>query len=172
MQTQFNKRSYYFTSVWNGCCIHLAAAVSLPSLAVSAIPSLPSPGAVGALPDATVSLSTPTERSTGREAQPAVSIIHSFDKVWTVLGSGVGWDGGGSGSGECSKTFHYNHPIRKTETRVARNFGAANWLIFLSWNYKLQWFSSPFRIAIVEMLPRPNNGLFPLGVCSNWEKRM
>lgn len=42
---------------------------------------------------------------------------------------------------------------------------------FFPWNFKLQWFSSPFRIAIVEMLPHPNNGLFLLGVCSNWEKK-
>lgn len=93
MQTLFNMRSYYIRSVWNGWAIHLAAAVSLPSLAVSAIPSLPSPGAVGALPDATVSLSTPMERSTGRDAQPAVSIIHSYDKVWIVFGNrvGMGW---------------------------------------------------------------------------------
>lgn len=99
---------------------------------MSAIPSLPSPGAVGALPDATVSLSTPTERSTGRGAQPAVSIIHSVDKVWTLLGFGAGcWccgvgvgdGGGGGGSGECSKTFHYNHSIRKTKTSVAQDFG-------------------------------------------------
>lgn len=80
----------------------MAAVVSLPSLAASAILSLPSPGAVGALPDATVSLSTPMERSTGGEEgevgkreggeeeegpQPAVSIIHSLE---TTSGSRVG----------------------------------------------------------------------------------
>lgn len=65
MLTQFNSRSYYFMGVQNGRAVHLAAVVSLPSLAASAILSLPSPGAVGALPDATVSPSTPMERSTG-----------------------------------------------------------------------------------------------------------
>lgn len=64
--------------------------VSLPSLAVSAIPSLPSPGAVGALPDATVSLSTPMERSTGRGGETHVNIIHSLYRVTF----GVGFWGG------------------------------------------------------------------------------
>lgn len=143
MQTQFNKRSYYFTSVWNGCCIHLAAAVSLPSLAVSAIPSLPSPGAVGALPDATVSLSTPTERSTGRDAQPAVSVIHSFDKVWTVLGFGVGWwwrcgMGGWGGEGGGLRRMQQNLSLQsfhqedwnKSGSELWFVAGAVHWLIF------------------------------------------
>lgn len=65
--------------------IHLAAVVSLPSLAVSAIPSLPSPGAVGALPDATVSLSTPMERSTGRGGRTA----HRQHQTLTFTGLGM-----------------------------------------------------------------------------------
>ena len=81
----------------------MAAVVSLPSLAVSAIPSLPSPGAVGALPDATVSLSTPMERAQGgRDAQPTVNIIHSLYKVRGCSGiwgseKGVWGDGGSLG---------------------------------------------------------------------------
>lgn len=118
MQTQFNMRSYYFMSVWNGWAIHLAAAISLPSLAVSAIPSLPSPGAVGALPDATVSLSTPMERSTGREGCTARCQHHTL--IWQSLDCSTC----GCSSGEkYSKTFHHNHPLGKTKTSVAKEFG-------------------------------------------------
>lgn len=174
MQTQFNMRSYYFMSMWNGWAIHLAAAVSLPSSAVSAIPSLPSPGAVGALPDATVSLSTPMERSTGREGgrEGCTARRQHHTLIWQSLDcSGTC----GCSSGEkYSKTFHHNYPIGKTKTSVAKDFGLRSVRLigsFLSGDYKLQWFSSPFRIVIVEILPHPNNWLFPLSVCSNWGKQ-
>lgn len=113
----------------------------------------------------------------GMHSPPSASYTHltKFGLYWDLGWGGVMvvWDGGmvGGGSGECSKTFHYNHPIRKTKTRVARNFGAVNGLIFCLGTINCSDFLHLSEIAIVEMLPHPNNGLFPLGVCSNWGKK-